>query len=169
MAYLTTNAKIVILSIISIFTIVIVLVIAYYNGLLHKDSRDKHQVIVLENKKNDGIQLPLDNQSSIKAVPTRGINGTFSQIGIVVNEDKSKILPLFGRQLYSNSSKWNYYIKNDAFHSESIPITVSNRDCSDEIGCQELYSGDVLDVSILGEKFTVEIYKKNNNAYNPFV
>jgi hypothetical protein len=175
MVYLSTNAKMLIISVISIFTILLVLVIAYYNGLLYKDiresnnSRNNKEVIVVENKKNDGIKLPVDTRiSSVMSMPTRGFAGSFQQIGIVVNDDKSKILPLFGRQLYSNNSKWNYYIKNDAFHSESIPVEVNNRDCSDEVGCTELYSGDVLDVRILGERFTVEIYKTNNNIYNPF-
>jgi hypothetical protein len=117
----------------------------------------------------DNDQILLSKENGLLPQRTKGNPTEFKQIGILTSESKDKILPLYGRQLYTSSNKWNYYTKNDAFHNVSLPIKMNNRDCDEETGCDEVYSGDKLDIEELNGQFNVKIYKSAQYFYNPEV
>jgi hypothetical protein len=115
----------------------------------------------------DNDQILLSKENGLLPQRTKGNPTEFKQIGVLTSESKDKILPLYGRQLYTSSNKWNYYTKNDAFHNVSLPVKMNNRDCDEETGCDELYSGDKLDIEELNGEFNVKIYKSAQYFYNP--
>ena len=112
---------------------------------------------------------------------TRGSGGDFQQVGIlsknVINKDAetpgnntdSNILPLYGKPTYRGSNKWLYYTETDKYNPVKIPITVNNRDCTDDIGCDELYDGGEVVIPSYNGVFKVKIYKFNKPRYIPFV
>ena len=113
-------------------------------------------------------------------IPTRGYMGDFQQIGMLYKEgidnkdssvgnNENNILPLYGKPLYSNSSKWLYYTSSDKFNSIKIPINHNNKDCSDEYGCNEIYDGDTINVPAYNGNFKVNIYKYDKPRYLPFI
>ena len=102
-------------------------------------------------------------------IPTRGSPGSFCQIGVLTNNDNTNILPLFGRQTWCGSGKWNYYTQTDKFVSVRLPVYKNGRDCSAEYGCDELYDGDDVNVPQLNENFKVTIYNTDGPRYIPFV
>lgn len=114
-------------------------------------------------------------------VPTRGYVGDYQQIGMLYkeavddesvkpgNNTDSNILPLYGKPLYSNSSKWLYYTGSDKFNNIKIPITVNNRDCTDDHGCDELYNDDTVNIPSYNGNFKVKIYKFDKPRYLPFI
>jgi len=124
-------------------------------------------------------------ESSQKGLPinieTRGSGGDFQQVGIlsknVINKDAetpgnntdSNILPLYGKPTYRGSNKWLYYTETDKYNPVKIPITVNNRDCTDDIGCDELYDGGEVVIPSYNGVFKVKIYKFNKPRYIPFV
>ena len=124
-------------------------------------------------------------ESSQKGLPinieTRGSGGDFQQVGIlsknVINKDDetpgnntdSNILPLYGKPTYRGSNKWLYYTETDKLNPVKIPITVNNRDCTDDIGCDELYDGGEVVIPSYNGVFKVKIYKFNKPRYIPFV
>jgi hypothetical protein len=124
-------------------------------------------------------------ESSRKGLPinieTRGSGGDFQQVGIlsknVINKDAetpgnntdSNILPLYGKPTYRGSNKWLYYTETDKLNPVKIPITVNNRDCTDDIGCDELYDGGEVVIPSYNGVFKVKIYKFNKPRYIPFV
>ena len=64
-------------------------------------------------KPNEYFHNNVQNKIPIN-VPTQGAVPEYRQVGILTrNTHKDTILPLFGRPLYSNRDKWQYYTMND--------------------------------------------------------
>lgn len=102
-------------------------------------------------------------------IPTRGECDNYRQIGVLTNNDNSKILPLFGRQIWRGSSKWHYSTQTDKFVSVFLPVVKDGRNCSSEYGCDEICDDDLVDVPQLNEKFKVTIYNTDGPRYIPFL
>ena len=80
-----------------------------------------------------------------------------------------KILPLFGKETYPRSSKWNYYTSTDSYHNVQLPIIYKNKDCMHEYGCDEIYNGDSVYVEGYKDSFGVTLYENDSPKYIPFV
>ena len=114
-------------------------------------------------------------------IPTRGYMGDYQQVGMLYkdsiennesnigNNNETNILPLYGKPLYANSSKWLYYTSSDKFNSIKIPINHNNKDCSEEYGCNEIYDNDIINVPAYNANFKVKIYKYDKPRYLPFI
>ncbi len=102
-------------------------------------------------------------------ISTRGEEQIYRQIGILHNNDNSKILPLFGKATWRGSSKFLYYTQTDRFVSVNLPVYKNNKNCSLEYGCDELYDKDLVTVPQLNEEFTVTIYQVNSPRYIPYI
>ena len=98
-------------------------------------------------------------------IDTRGSSGGFQQVGFlrknsvtdesndIGNNNDSVILPLYGRPLYPGSKKWNYYTSSDKYHSVKMPITHNGRKCDSSYGCDEIYSGDTIELPAYNASF----------------
>ena len=104
---------------------------------------------------------PLRSDQRFINIPTRGIPDSFQSIGIVTIDEK--ILPLYGRRI--TSDKWNYYTRTDTYNPVPIPIHYKRRDCMEDIGCQEIYTGDEIKVEAMNKTGRVNIYKFNAPKY----
>lgn len=102
-------------------------------------------------------------------VPTQPVlyNRHYEQIGILTNP-KNEILPLFGKIVSSNRSKWNYYTMNNSYNSVKLPITFKNKSCTNEYGCDELMNGDTVYVEGYNSVFEAKLYEKNTLNYIPY-
>jgi len=105
----------------------------------------------------------------IVGLASRGPVGPIQQVGILTAEGGSSssaapdrtILPLFGRELDSRRSRWNYYTRTDGSNPVQVPVRVQNRVCDDDTnGCNELYSDDSVHVPALGRSFKATVYRK---------
>jgi hypothetical protein len=96
-------------------------------------------------------------------IPTQGIPDSFQSAGIINMDDK--ILPLYGRRI--RGDRWNYYTRTDTYNPVPIPIHFQKRDCMDDIGCQEILSGDEIKVDAMNKFGRVKIYKYNGPKYIP--
>ena len=68
---------------------------------------------------------------------------TFRQVGYLTDSSGSR-LPLYGQQSGTRRDRWNYYTIVDG--GIKVPISTKNRDCLEEVGCDELDSGDTVRV-----------------------
>lgn len=103
-------------------------------------------------------------------VPTRGFREEFKQVGILTRDmGKETILPVMGRRLYSNNSKWQYYTMTDKSNSIRLPMSHNGRSCTSEYGCQELMNGDVVYVEGYKDAFKVTIYENSAPRYIPYL
>jgi len=98
-------------------------------------------------------------------VPTRGIPETYQSMGIITLGD-GKILPLYGRRTASRSDRFQYYTRTDTYNPVQLPIRVNRRDCQDDVGCEELYNEDEVNIASMG-KGKATIYRFDGPAYVP--
>ncbi len=78
-----------------------------------------------------------------------------NQIGTLTNATND-IYPLLGKKNYKVNSRWNYYTKNR--YNTYIPLKVNNKDCNSDLGCDELFTGDYINITELRDRFRVEIF-----------
>lgn len=105
-------------------------------------------------------------------VKTQGYSGgNYSQVGILTRTNKSDmILPLFGKINISNRSKWNYYtLSNTGNINTKLPVSLKGRSCTSDIGCDEIYNGDVVYVEGYKDTFAATIYENGGMSYIPVI
>lgn len=132
-------------------------------------------IIIVAESKNGGRADGRHNgwEYSPERNPSYMKNTNIQQIGyltIVGEEEQGQgqpqqpptILPLFGQSLrYKHSDRWVYFTATDKYQSIRLPVEYEKRDCmNDDVGCRELYTGDVVTVpSYNNASFTVTVYK----------
>jgi hypothetical protein len=100
-------------------------------------------------------------------IPTQGLPESYQAIGNI-NVGEGKVLPLYGRRTFSGSSdRWNYYTRTDTYNPVPVPIRYKNRDCLDDIGCPEVYSGESVHVEDLGTNGKVRLFRFDGPKYVP--
>ena len=103
-------------------------------------------------------------------VPTRGFRSEWKQKGILTRTNgEETILPLMARPLYSNRQKWQYYTMSDKNNSVKLPVVKNGKSCTNEYGCDEIFSGDTVYVEGYGDTFKATIYENNSAEYIPFI
>lgn len=114
-------------------------------------------------------------------IPSRGTVGGFQQLGhlykseiansnvVIGNSSETAILPLYGRPLYNGSRKWTYYTSSDKMNMIKLPITINGRKCDQDFGCEEINSGNTIDLPPYNGKFTAEMYEYDKPRYIPYV
>lgn len=96
--------------------------------------------------------------------PTRGFPDNFNQMGIMVKtngsrNDPNNILRLFGRQEFPGSTRYEYYtMVNSGPDQIKIPIRTRGK---------EIYSGDNIVVTELGNTYNVRLYQYDAPRYYP--
>jgi len=98
-------------------------------------------------------------------IPTRGIPESFQPVGMI-NSD-GKMLPLYGRRTTGSSDRWNYYTRTDTYNPIPVPLVSQRRDCMDDVGCNELMSGDNVHMEGTGQNGKVTLYKFGGPRYIP--
>jgi len=103
-------------------------------------------------------------------VSTRAVDAEYRQVGILTRAGgKEMILPLLGRPLYTSRDKWNFYTMSNENSMVKLPITYKNRSCTDEYGCDNLYSGDMVYVQGYNDTFKVTMYDNQVMRYIPYL
>ena len=132
----------------------------------------RQRPIVNQRQNNRGLPINIE---------TRGSGGDFQQIGILYkneitddakapgNNTDNNVLPLYGKPTYRGSNKFLYYTETDKLNPVKIPISVNSRDCTDEMGCEELSDGNNVSIPSYNGSFNVKIYKFNKPRYIPYV
>ena len=98
-------------------------------------------------------------------IPTQGLPESFQSVGLV-NVDGA-VWPLYGRRTAGGSDRWNYYTRTDSFNPVPIPIRFQKRDCMDDIGCQEVLSGEQVKIEVVGKEGTARMYRFDGPKYIP--
>jgi hypothetical protein len=116
---------------------------------------------------DNGPEIPTRGTfSSLDPIPTRGAPESYQQMGVMVGSD-GKALPLYGRRTAPRSDKFNYYTRTDTYNPVALPVTYMNKDCQDNIGCNEVSSGDSIRISPTGETAKVTLYGFDGPRYSP--
>jgi len=103
-------------------------------------------------------------------INTRGFDSSYSQVGILTRMNgQEMILPVMGRPLFSNRSKWQYYTMSDKSNAIKLPMSHNGRSCTSEYGCDELSSGDTVYVEGYNDAFKITVYESSQPRYIPYL
>ena len=112
-------------------------------------------------------------------VPTRSVDTTYRQVGILTRSgsggggsgntaSQETILPLIGRPLFTNRDKWQFYTLSDKNNAIKLPITVNGKSGTNEYGCNNVSTGDIVYVEGYNDSFRVTAYDSASLRYLPF-
>jgi E3 ubiquitin-protein ligase DOA10 len=118
------------------------------NKLLREMMRDANK-----NKENSVVDSIRVN------VRSRGDPGDYQNIGSVRSIDNNSIMPLYGRQL--GGSIFNYHCETNDHQRMAISVVSGEKNCSDEYGCSELFSGDIIKIPELNSNQYVATIRDN--------
>jgi hypothetical protein len=149
----------------------------YKNGKVTDDPKQNINIINNMNKKvSDLYTPPLKNDNSYYYngfvdgempinVRTRGHIAEYSQIGVLTKNESDKypiFLPLMGRRVDRNKMQY-YTASNTGNMNTKLPIKNKGRSCTDERGCDELFSDDEIFVEGYKTSIKATIYENTNN------
>jgi hypothetical protein len=115
---------------------------------------------------------PLKKENAIPInIETRGPSLEYTQMGILTRDSGDDlILPLMGRSNSSGRDKYQYYtMTNNAgnIHTK-LPISVKGKSCTSDLGCDEIFNGDLVYVEGYKDTFRATIYENILYKYIPF-
>lgn len=87
--------------------------------------------------------------------------GRFQQMGILTS-DEGEMLPLYGRESRTHRDRYHYYTTTSGDQIFPLNITVDGRDCSEDVGCQELYGNENVNVMGTDNGYSVNMYRTEN-------
>ena len=98
-------------------------------------------------------------------IPTQGLPESFQSIGMIHVD--GQMLPLYGRRTTGSSDRWNYYTRTDTYNPIPIPIAHKKRDCMDDVGCNELMTGENVRLEGADKSGKVTLYRYDGPKYYP--
>jgi hypothetical protein len=117
---------------------------------------------------------PLKQEGGVAAINihTRGPELEYTQMGILTRENSGDdlILPLMGRRSSNGRDKYQYYtMTNNAgnIHTK-LPISVKGKSCTSDLGCDEIFNGDVVYVEGYKDTFRATVYENMLYKYIPY-
>jgi hypothetical protein len=110
--------------------------------------------------------VPINMSTNIGAVDTQ-----YRQLGIMTaTNTKGKIIPLMGRPLFTNRDKWQYYtMSSEGNNNMKLPVSRNGRSCTNEYGCDKLYTGDTVYIEGINEPYRITAYDNDTIKYLPFI
>ena len=106
--------------------------------------------------------------ATLPQIATRGIPESYQSMGIITTGD-GQVLPLYGRRTASRSDRFQYYTRTDSYNPVQLPVQYKKRDCTDDIGCDELMDGEKIRVAATGKEGVTTIYRFSGPTYIPVV
>lgn len=87
--------------------------------------------------------------------------GHFQQVGILTNE-AGDTLPLYGREVRNRRDRYHYHTTTQGDQIYPIPVSIDGRECTEDIGCPELYGGETVNVFGKDTPFIVKTYRTDD-------
>ena len=99
------------------------------------------------------VPLDYDYPQRLSSVSTRGCTGPPRRVGYVSCDvdGKKKMLPLVENSIDARRDRYNYMVQSDEGYGLPLPAFFEGRDCSEEVGCRQLYTKDTVKVPALSE------------------
>lgn len=89
----------------------------------------------------------------------------FQQVGLLSGGENGETLPLYGKESDVYRDHWHYYTSTPGEQIYSLPVNLEGRDCTEDVGCRELYGSENLSVFGRGGDYTAKIYRTEQFPY----
>ncbi len=115
------------------------------------------------------VQVPKANVVMVKETTNRSPEfrqpplkeykpGYFQQMGLLLGPG-NETLPLYGRASRAYRDRYHYYTATPGQQIYSLPVTYNNQDCTEDLGCPELYGNEQVTVTGQTGNFNTKIYR----------
>jgi len=94
-----------------------------------------------------------------RPVPSQSLVSGYAIVGYLESVTQGMI-PLYARPSPTHRHRFNYYTRNSNEYLIRLPIIKDGRDCTNNLGCDELYDKDVVHVPGIPDPLTVHKYSK---------
>ena len=106
------------------------------------------------------VQIPVERE--FRKPPIKEYKpGYVQQMGVLVGPDE-ETLPLYGKEVRGRRDQYHYYTTTPGDQVYPLPVTINDRDCMDDIGCQELYGNETVSVLRQTGSFQAKLYRTDN-------
>lgn len=113
------------------------------------------------------VEYPVEGSiTNMPVIATRGLPESYQSMG-VIQTSSGELLPLYGRRCASRSDRFNYYTRTDTNNPIPLPIQYKRRDCQDDVGCDELFDNETVEIIPTNQNGKVSIYRFNGPTYIP--
>lgn len=82
----------------------------------------------------------------------------YQQMGVLTGNG-GEILPLYGKASSTYRDRYNYYSATPGQQIYPLPVSIGDRDCTEDIGCNELYGNEQVSVTGIAGTFNVNPYR----------
>lgn len=137
---------------------------SWYNGI--RDYLYPSREILLHGEGHGYQKVPVNVSTNFRGWRE------YRQVGILTRTDpkdqqreRETILALFGRPVHTSRSKWQYYTMTDKNKGIKLPVRVNGRDGNSSYGCDELFTGDTVQVKGFNDSFEVTVYETETLEY----
>ena len=152
----------------TVFVIIITVTVISYILYLNREKQNSESKHLAESKQSENNTATMQLGTAIN-IRTQGRPSQYEQIGILTRRGGQLILPLYGRELITGRSKYQYYTYSDQNNSVKLPVSKEGRSCTGEYGCDMLSNGDSVYVEGYNMVFDATLYENNSMEYIPFI
>jgi hypothetical protein len=106
------------------------------------------------------VQIPVERE--FRAPPIKEYKpARIQQMGVLIGEN-NETLPLYGKEVRGRRDSYHYYTVTPGEQMYSLPVSINDRDCMDDMGCQEIYGNET--VGVLGQtgSFEAKLYRTDD-------
>ena len=137
-------------------TIVLIALTAYlYSLLVYVRGKAKEKEI----NNTTNVIVPQQPPPEYKKGPFRTYAPTnFQQMGVLTSSGQPT-LPLYGRRNPYHRDRFNYYTLTAGNQMYPLNLTIDGKDCSEDLGCQELYGNESVSVVGSSNTYTADVYR----------
>jgi len=83
------------------------------------------------------------------------------QMGVLLGEN-GDTRPLYGKSVRGRRDRFHYYTTTSGEQIYPLPITHSGRDCTEDIGCNELYDNETIKIIGKDQEYKTKLYRTDN-------
>lgn len=87
--------------------------------------------------------------------------GHVQQMGVLIG-DNNETLPLYGKEVRGRRDRYHYYTATSGDQIYPLPVSMGDRDCMDDIGCQEIYGNESISVMGNDSNFQAKLYRTDD-------
>jgi hypothetical protein len=87
--------------------------------------------------------------------------GHIQQMGVLIG-DNNETLPLYGKEVRGRRDRYHYYTATSGDQIYPLPVSMGDRDCMDDIGCQEIYGNESVSVMGNDSNFQAKLYRTDD-------
>jgi hypothetical protein len=86
-------------------------------------------------------------------------SSSYTNVGYLESATQG-MLPLYARPSPTHRWRYNYFTRNSNEYAVRLPVIREGRDCTNHLGCDELYDKDTVHVPGMQEPLKVHLYSK---------